>query len=202
MRAFRVVALAGLALVMNSGTAAAQESANDIGLLTGWLRTSAAGEALSFHVGPSYEATFARRLWRGERLSLAVEIPFFAQNSISTKTAGALLPREYASLFLTPGVRLHVRPDRVVSVFGTLGAGYARYSESKTREDGSPNPQQRDTNAAAVQFGGGVDVHGGGWLGLRGEVRDIVTGARQFSVATPDTAVHNIVASLGVALRF
>lgn len=200
MRLTRFLPAATLAAVFWCGPAAAQ-STYDIGVLTGWLKTSSAG-ALTFHVGPNYEVTFARRLWRGDAASVAVEIPFFAQNSISTKTPGALLPREYASFFLTPGVRIHAHPDRAVSVFGTVGGGYARYSESKLREDGGPNPQQRDTNSGAVQFGAGIDVRGGSWLALRGEVRDIVTGARQFSIATPDDMVHNIVIALGAAIRF
>ena len=201
MRLAFIVSTTCLAAVLSS-TPVAAETQYDVGLLAGWLKTSPAGTALSFHVGPSYEVTLARQVWRNAAVSVAVEIPFFAQNSISTKTPGALLPREYASLFLTPGVRLHVRPERRVSVYGTFGGGYARYSESKLREDGGPNPQQRDTNAGALQFGAGVDVRGGSWLGLRGEVRDIVTGARQFSIAVPNSTVHNIIMSLGVGIRF
>ena len=202
MRLAHIVPTACLAVLLSGSPALAQQPRYDIGLLTGWLKASPADNALSFHVGPNYEATLARQVWQNETVSLAIEVPFFAQNSISTKTPGALLPREYASLFLTPGLRIHLHPERLVSVFGTLGGGYARYSESKIRADGGPNPQQRDTNTGAVQFGAGVDVRGGSWLALRGEVRDIVTSARQFSVPVPDTTVHNVVLSLGIAVRF
>lgn len=61
-------------------------------------------------------------------------------------TAGGTLPKECAALYLTPGVRLTVYPNGLVSVFGSAGGGYARYSESKERVNGSPNPSQRDTN--------------------------------------------------------
>lgn len=40
------------------------------------------------------------------------------------------------------------------------------------------------------------------WLGFRGEVRDVYTGARNFSLATPAPRVHNIVTSGGLVLRF
>src|SRR5439155_6245799 len=112
------------------------------------------------------------------------------------------LPLEYASLYLTPGVRVTALPRRRVSIFGALGAGYARYSESKLRADRSPNPQQRDTNAAALEFGGGVDVRGFGWVGFRADVRDVYTGARAFSLETPHNHVHNVVGSGGFVRRF
>ena len=91
-------------------------------------------------------------------------------------------------------------PGRV-SAFGAMGAGYARYSESKLRRDGTPNPGQQDTNTGALQFGGGINVGGWSWLGFRGEIRDVYTGARRFSIATPRGTVHNLVTSGGLELR-
>ena len=89
-----------------------------------------------------------------------------------------------------------------VSFFGAVGGGYARYSESKLKTDRSPNPDQRDTNTGAIQFGGGIDVRGFGLLGFRAEIRDIYTGARHFSIATQGSQVHNVVASGGLVVRF
>ena len=89
-----------------------------------------------------------------------------------------------------------------MSVFGAAGAGYARYSESKVRADGSSNAAQQDTNTDAIQFGGGIDVRAIRWLGFRAEVRDVYTGSRNFSIATPAPRVHNVVTSGGLVLRF
>ena len=61
---------------------------------------------------------------------------------------------------------------------------------------------QRDTNTGAVQFGGGVDVRALRWLAFRGEIRDVYTGARNFSIAAPGDHVHNAVVSGGFVLRF
>jgi hypothetical protein len=47
-----------------------------------------------------------------------------------------------------------------------------------------------------------VDVRGLRWLGFRGEVRDIYTGARNFSLTTPRPMVHNVVGSSGLVLGF
>ena len=89
-----------------------------------------------------------------------------------------------------------------ISFFGAVGGGYARYSESKLRADRSPNLDQRDTNAGALQVGGGIDIRGFGWLGFRGELRDVYTGTRNFSISTPGPRVHNVIGSGGLVVRF
>ena len=174
----------------------------DVGLLPGSTVTSDEGAALQFARATTYQATFAWRVWHNASVGVGLEVPFIASPAFDVTTPGRTLPKEYASLYLTPGVRVTLFPDRVVSVFGAAGAGYARYSESKLRVDGSPNPAQRDTNTNAFQFGGGVDVRALRWLGFRAEVRDLCTGARTFSIATPGGRVHNVVGSAGLVLRF
>jgi hypothetical protein len=64
------------------------------------------------------------------------------------------------------------------------------------------NEQGSDTNTDAIQFGGGIDVRAIRWLGFRAEVRDVYTGSRNFSIATPAPRVHNVVTSGGLVLRF
>ena len=174
----------------------------DVGLLLGSTATSDEGTVLQFKRATTYQATFAWRVWRNQSVAVAVEVPFLASPTFEVVTPGRSLPKEYASLYLTPGVRVTLLPDKVVSVFGAAGAGYARYTESTFRVDGSPNPAQRDTNTNAFQFGGGVDVRALRWLGFRAEVRDLCTGARTFSIATPGGRVHNVVGSAGFVLRF
>lgn len=174
----------------------------DVGLLLGSTATSDEGTVLQLDRGTTYQATFAWRVWQRGSTRLSVEVPFIASPAFEVTTAGRALPKEYASLYLTPGLRVTLLSERVVSVFAAAGAGYARYSESKLRLDGSPNPAQRDTNTNAFQFGGGVDVRALRWLGFRGELRDLCTGARTFSISTPGNRVHNVVASGGFVLRF
>jgi hypothetical protein len=188
-------------LALGSEQAVAQPR-YDVGLLLGATRTTDEGRVLEFDRGTTYQATFARRIWTGRETAVSVEVPFLASPAFTVATPGGSLPKEYAALYLTPGVRLTVLPNRLVSLFGSVGGGYARYSESKELANGNPNPNQRDTNTGAFQFGGGVDVHAFRWLGFRGEVRDLYTGPRNFSVATPHENVHNVVASGGFALRF
>lgn len=174
----------------------------DVGLLLG--STGATGEepALQFDRGTTYQATFGWPFWERGSIRLSIDVPFIASPAFTVVTSGRTLPLEYASLYLTPGIRVTVAPRGAVSVFGAAGAGYARYSESRLRADRTPNPEQRDTDTGALEFGGGVDVRGFGWLGFRGEVRDVYTGARNFSLPTPGNRVHNVVASGGLVVRF
>jgi len=191
-----------VAAALFCGREARAESRFDVGLLLGSTRTTNEGSVLTFDRGTTYQATFAWEVWRGDTAKVSVEVPFLASNAFTVLTPGASLPLEYASLYLTPGVRVTLWPRSPVSVFGSIGGGYARYSESKLRQDKGPNPAQRDTNSGAFGYGGGVDVRGFGWLGFRGEIRDIYTGARNFSLPTPAPGVHNVVASGGLVIRF
>jgi hypothetical protein len=175
----------------------------DLGLMLGSTNATDASTALRFDRGLTYQATFAWRVWSSDdRVSLSIEVPFLASPAFGVMTADGSLPKEYASLYLTPGVRLTLPVRGPFSAFGAVGGGYARYSESKLRRDGSPNPAQQDTNTGAVQFGGGINMRAWRWLGFRGEIRDVYTGARRFSIPTAGTAVHNVVVSGGLELRF
>ena len=201
MRIKIAVAVVGAVLGQGSVEAAAQ-SRFDVGLLLGSTRATDEGTVLQFDRGTTYQATLAWRFWGTDTAQLSLEVPFIASPAFTAVPPRAALPLEYASLYLTPGIRVTFLPKAPVSFFGAISGGYARYSESKLKGDRSPNPEQRDTNAGALQFGGGVDVRGFRWLGFRGEVRDVYTGARNFSIATPGLQVHNVVGSGGLVIRF
>ena len=199
MRHLWALIVAGLAL---SSPRAWADERMDVGLCLGTTRTTDEGSTLQFKREVTYQATLAWHVWSGQRIGVAVEVPFLASPAFEVTTPGRSLPLEYASLYLTPGVRVTLPAGRAFSVFGTAGAGYARYSESKLRADKSPNPNQLDTNTGAFHVGGGVDVRALGWLGFRAEMRDVITGARRFSISTPGPMVHNVVPSVGLVLRF
>ena len=197
------IALAVLAFVAGaSAVDAAAETRFDVGLLLGSTRATNAGPVLQFDRGTTYQATFGWRLWKTGTVAVSAEVPFLASPAFTVIPASAALPLEYASLYLTPGVRVAVHPGAVWSLFGSVGAGYARYSESKLTGDRGPNPGQRDTNAGALAFGAGVDVRGFSWLGFRAEIRDIYTAPRNFSTANPQPSVHNVVGSGGLVVKF
>lgn len=201
MRVKLIVVLSWAVFRLGVVEASAQSRFN-VGLLLGSTSVTDEGAVLQFDRGTTYQSTFAWRVWRTESASLSVEVPFIASPAFTVVTPGASLPLEYASLYLTPGVRVTFLPSAPVSFFGAVGGGYARYSESKLKADRSANPNQRDTNAGAVEFGAGIDVRGFRWLGFRGELRDVYTGSRNFSIPTPGPRVHNVVGSGGLVIRF
>jgi hypothetical protein len=191
-----------LAMCVIGVVKASAQSRFDVGLLVGSTRTTDEAAVLQFDRGTTYQATFAWRVWRTDTANVSIEVPFIASPAFTVVTPGASLPLEYASLYLTPGVRLTFLPTAPIALFGAVGGGYARYSESKLKADRSPNPTQRDTNAGALDAGVGVDVRGFGWLGFRGELRDVYTGARNFSISVPGLRVHNVIGSVGLVIRF
>src|SRR6266705_3377357 len=159
MKMATAVAVAGVVIGVGRAETAAQ-SRFDVGLLLGSTRATDEGAVLQFDRGTTYQATFAWRVWRTDAANLSIEVPFMASPAFTVVTPGASLPLEYASLYLTPGVRVTFLPSAAVSFFGAVGGGYARYSESKLKADRSPNLDQRDTHAGALLVGGGVDVRG------------------------------------------
>ena len=200
MRAIRVCLLASFVCGWSAGPASAQDRF-DVGLLIGPTFATQESPALEFGRGTTYQVTFGWHVWHRGQTRLSIEVPFIASPAFTTRTPGAALPKEYATAFLTPAIRATWFTGRPLSVFGSVGGGYARYSESRLREDNGPNPQQKDTNTGALEFGAGVDVRGPGWVGFRGEVRDVWTGVRQFSVPTPGHRVHNVSISGGLVIR-
>lgn len=190
-------------MLLWSATTHAQQERIDVGLLLGTTKTTDEGTALQFKRERTWQATLAWYVWSGERVRLAIELPFLAAPAFEVTTPGGSLPLEYAWLSLTPGVRV-VAPvgGGRFSVWGSAGAGYARYSESVHNVDGSPNTDQRDTNTGAFHVGGGVDARGLGWLGFRAEIRTVMTGPRNFSIPTPRENVHNTAFSGGLVVRF
>ncbi|HUC75350.1 MAG TPA: hypothetical protein VMS04_08675 [Vicinamibacterales bacterium] len=85
-----------------------------MGLQLGATRTSDEGAALAFDRATTYQATFAWRTWEGSKVAISLEVPFLASPAFTVAAAGGTLPKEYAALYLTPGVRLTVHPNGLV----------------------------------------------------------------------------------------
>jgi hypothetical protein len=104
-----------------------------------------------------------------------------------------------SSVFVTPGFKLKVLPTGPISPWGSVGAGWARYSLVDF---------PGTVNKGALQYGGGLDFKTGlPLLGFRAEVRDFVT-ADPSSLLGPDFTSqsglhhHNVLVGGGVVLRF
>jgi len=165
------------------------------------LRSPAAGST-QISADVSLGANYGHRLLHAEFAALYAEIQFVAlpDRSVTPATA-AIVPQNYASLYVTPGLRLKVLPRARLSPWAALGGGYALYEQSAKLSNGQ-NTTNKFLNRGVFDYGGGLDYRLFRFFGLRGEVRDFVSGNPNLNVALSSSTQHNIVASGGISVRF
>ena len=117
-------------------------------------------------------------------------------------TGSPLLPRDFASLYLRPGIRVELNPKGRIQPSATLGAGYALYEQNTTPLSGVLNSAPRHLSRGAFQCGGGLDTPIFKWVSLRGEIRDFYTGLPALNVNTIRGGTHNVIVSGGFVLKF
>jgi hypothetical protein len=186
--------------------------ANELGLLLGAAVTpelalsAPPGARIDFAAGLTFQATYARRLFAVPLAQLSLEFPLLAAPSVDTRSTNVDVPSEYASLFITPGLRVKFAPASPLSPWFSVGGGYARFDEAKQRQDNSPNPGRIGRNTGALQFGGGMDIRTPVSIllpiSLRLEVRDIYSGKPTYNTDTGGSLQHNLVFSGGFVVHF
>ena len=126
-------------------TASAQK--HDLGLMFGreFVPDRAGIAAAS---GMTLYANYAQRLIDGKLASVYLEVPFAATPQHRLMSANVSVPRDYASLFITPGVKLKFASPLPIVPYVAAGGGYAQFEQSVTQQDGKPNPGPRRTHAA------------------------------------------------------
>jgi len=149
----------------------------------------------------SFGINYGHRLLDAKIAALYGEIEFVAIPNRSVTAATATVPQSYASLYLTPGLRLKFFPTSRLSPWGAIGGGYALYQQSAKFSDGQ-NDTNKFLNRGVFDYGGGLDFRLFRFIGLRGEVRDFLSGNPGLNVALNSGTQHNIVASGGVILRY
>lgn len=156
------------------------------------------------HSRTAYEATLGLHLIGIKAASLSLEFPVMGIPARTVQSTGIIsVPRSFSSVFVTPSVRLRLLSGAAISPFVSGGAGFVHFRESKTLTSLLPNPFSTGTNASAFQVGGGVDIktpvpH----LGLRGEVRDYITGRPNFNVNFASGRQQNLFVGGGIVLHF
>jgi hypothetical protein len=149
----------------------------------------------------SLGVNYGRRLVNAEFAAFYAEVEFVALPNRSLTAPTAAVPQNYASLYVTPGLRLKVFPTGRLSPWVALGGGYALYEQSVQLSNGQ-NTTNKLLSRGVVDFGGGVDYRLFRFLGLRGEVRDFVSGNPNLNVVLSSSTQHNVVASAGISVRF
>lgn len=191
-----------------AGISFAQDQKNEVGLLLGALSTGSREIRLptlstaDINSGITYQASYGRRLVDGKVAALYGEVVFAATPLQEVQSTNITIPRDYASLFLTPGLKIKFLPSLRVSPYVAAGGGYARFAESEFRTNNQPNTGQRGTNRGVFNYGGGVDIRVFRFLSLRGEVRDFVSGNPNFNSPFLSNRQHNVLTSGGFVLHF
>ena len=110
--------------------------------------------------------------------------------------------RDFASLYVTPGIRVKFLPASRISPYAVVGGGYGDYEASAALFNGRPNPVSRQLARGVFDFGAGVDVRVWRFIALRGEARDFFTGSPDYNIATISGGQHNVVATGAIVLRW
>ena len=129
------------------------------------------------------------------------EIEFVALPNRGLTAATATVPQNYASLYGAPGLRMKVLPRARLSPWVAVGGGYALYEQSAKLSNGQ-NTTNKFLSRGVFDFGGGLDYKLFRFLGLRGEVRDFLSGNPNLNVALSSSTQHNVMASGGIGVRF
>lgn len=200
----RWLGLLFLAAFMMTGRAEAQNQdlTFSLGGIPGQTRgfQGSAGTA-QISADRSLEVNYGHRFFGGKKAALFGEIEFVALPNRPVTSTTATVPRTYASLYVTPGLRLKLFANSRLSPWGAIGGGYALYEESAQLSNGQ-RTTNRILNRGVFTYGGGLDYRLFRFIGLRGEIRDFFSGNPNLNVALSSSTQHNIVASGGVILHF
>lgn len=158
--------------------------------------------SLNAGAGVGFQVNYGRRFLEGNKFALYGEVNFLASPLREVSSSVTSATKDFASLYITPGVRLKVLPKSRISPYFAIGGGYADYEHSTTELNGQPNPASRQLARGVFDFGAGVDVHVWRWVALRGEARDFYTGSPNYNVASISGGQHNVVAGGAVVLRW
>jgi opacity protein-like surface antigen len=193
----KLITLAFLAAA-NLAWAQKHELAFTLGSTTNDLKTALNVRTTS---GLALQVNYGYRFWSNDAVAVSGELHFLA-NPQRKVTGAPFLTRDFASLYLTPGIRVKLNPNGRIQPYGVIGGGYALYEQSTATVSGAVNPAPRHLTRGAFQYGGGVDIPVLKWIGIRGDVRDFYTGSPALNTPSGRIGVHNIVASGGFVLRF
>jgi len=196
-----------LVVSLSFGIATAQEVAprHEIGFTLGGLfgsQRSGGATRLDLGSGVALQANYGYRLVGNEKAALYGEVHFLANPLRQVNSTDQTLTRDASAIFLTPGVRLKLFPDRAVAPYLAVGGGWAVYEQSTNTLNGNPNPASRLVNHGAFDYGGGVDFKFWRFVGLRAEIRDFYAGGPSYNTRAIQGGQHNVVAGGGLVLKF
>jgi hypothetical protein len=107
------------------------------------LSRSTSQWSLDLGAGTAFGVNYGRRFLNGEKVALYGEVNFLASPLRDVSSDIGSATKTFASLYVTPGVRLQFFPTSAISPYAVIGGGYADYGQSTTQLNGQPNPASR-----------------------------------------------------------
>jgi len=201
----RIVAFALLFLAAGTITVPAraqnQELTFSLGGIPGQARSlKGSNSTAQISADRSLGLNYGHRLLGVKVATLYGEVEFVALPNRPV-ASGTVVPHDYASLYVTPGLRLKFFPNSRLSPWCAIGGGYALYEESAQLSNGQ-NTTNKFLNRGVFEYGGGLDYRLFRFIGLRGEIRDFFSGNPNLNNALSSGTQHNVVASGGIILHF
>ena len=192
-----------VATFMMTGRAEAQNQdlTFSLGGIPGQSRNFQGSGTAQISADRSLGVNYGHHFLGGRKAALFGEIEFVALPNRHVNSATAIVPTSYASLYVTPGLRLKLFPNSRLCPWGAIGGGYALYEESAQLSNGQKTTT-KFLNRGVFSYGGGLDYRLARFIGLRGEIRDFFSGNPNLNVALSSSTQHNLVASGGIILHF
>src|ERR1700758_620851 len=175
-----------------------QELTFSLGGIPGQTRSfQGSAGATQISADRSFGINYGHRFLDAKIAALYGELEFVAIPNRALTAASATVPQNYASLYLTPGVRLKFLPASRLAPWAALGGGYGLYQQSAQLSNGQ-NTTNKFLNRGVFEYGGGLDYRLFRFIGFGGEGRGFFSGNPNLHAALSSSSQHNVVASGGI----
>lgn len=209
MRLARFLTAAAIIAAVPAGSAVAQQKNELAGTFgrtiisnKGVIGVSTFDPVVRSGKGLTFEATYARRFWQSDLLSLTFEVPVMVNPDEDIHFSVNLVPEDYSAFFVTPSARLNLFANQALSPWISVGGGFGHFSAASNLEFGGKSPGPSSSTTGVFQIGAGFDVQVWRQLGIRGEVRDFDSATPPVNVNLGKTRQHNLFVGAGVVWRF
>jgi hypothetical protein len=158
---------------------------------------------VNFGDGTTLEITYARKVVDHGFLALALEVPFNWNPDEDLNAGTNAIPSGYSAYFITPGARLNIFADNLVSPWVAFGGGFGHFSSSSELQYNSgKNTGNTGSTNGIFDLGGGIDFKVRTHWGVRFTARNYWSGVPVLNVNTGKTRQSNLFVGLGAFFRF
>jgi hypothetical protein len=197
----------GLAVVLFAAPTRAQEQEFGV-FFGGSLAQSRAvqgppGETVQISAAYAAGLHYDHAVWHSRYFEPSIEAELTVVPPRVVQSVAVAVPRNYAALYFTPGLRLEFLPNARLRPWVVAGGGYNLFLQSQVLTNGQKY-SVHVKNGAALDYGAGLDF--GIWrarkstwaINLFGQVRDFVSGNPELNVPLQSGVQHTVIVSGGI----